>query len=416
MAFLRRKSIWLLFLQIIALAGSQGLAQTELDMERALEMYIDRNPNLQAAREQIEMARGRLNQAGLLPNPTFNFSQEGYPVGQSNASYFNDSTLNLWATQELELGGKRGHRKRVADFDVQATESELQDFIRLGKAAVKEAFVRTYVAQEKLRLAQEQLNSYYQIQDIHRQRVEAGDAAGLAQLRIDLEEVRYISALNEMGTDQAAAWSELAALISWEEPSMATLQLTIDTAELDRSQEELQGIALESRPDLEREMARVAQAEEFVDLQESRAIPNLTVGGGYNRDFGTHSFYLALQLPVPLFNRNQGNIGAALAGARRSKNLLSWKRVQIRSEVERAFKTYRLQQANLQRLEQTVLQSAVRVAELTQVSYLEGEASLLEYLDALRVKLDASLGFHDLLFQLERARIELEKAVGGELQ
>jgi len=159
MAFLRRNSIWLLFLQIIALAGSQGLAQTELDMERALEMYVDRNLNLQAAREQVEMARGRLNQAGLLPNPEFNFTQEGFPVGQSNASFFNDSTLNFWATQELELGGKRGHRKRVADFDVQATESELQDFIRLGKAAVKEAFVRTYVAQEKLRLAQEQLGS-----------------------------------------------------------------------------------------------------------------------------------------------------------------------------------------------------------------------------------------------------------------
>ncbi len=85
MAFLRRNKIWLLFLQIIALAGSQGLAQSQLGMERALEMYVDRNPALQAAREQIEMARGRLNQAGLLPNPTFNFTQEGYPVGQSNS-------------------------------------------------------------------------------------------------------------------------------------------------------------------------------------------------------------------------------------------------------------------------------------------------------------------------------------------
>lgn len=416
MAYLRRNNSWLLLLHITLLAGSQGLAQTQLDMERALEMYISRNPNLQAEREQIEMARGRLNQAGRLPNPTFNFSQEGYPIGQSNANYFNNSTINIWATQELELGGKRSHRKGVANFGVQIAESELQDFIRLGKAAVKEAFVRTYVAQEKLRLAQEQLDSYYQIQNIHRQRVEAGDASGLSQLRIDLEEVRYISAVNEMGTNQAAAWSELAALISWEESSMATLQLRTETAELDRSQEELQGIALELRPDLETEMARVAQAEEFVDLQESRAIPNLTVGGGYDRNFGTNSFYLALELPVPLFNRNQGNIGTALAGARRTENLLSWKRVQIRSEVERAFKAYRLQQVNVQRLEQTVIQNAVRVAELTQQSYREGEASLLEYLDALRVKLDASLGFYDLIFQLERARIELEKAVGGELQ
>lgn len=410
------KIFWAFVLQSVVVLTTPVSAQSTLSIESALQLYLSQNPVVRAEEQRIEIARSQLQQAGLLPNPEFNFTQEGYPVGQANASYFNDSTFNIWATQELELGDKRGHRKRVADFDVQASESELQDFIRLGKAALKEAFVRTYVAQEKLRLAREQLDSYYQIQDIHRKRVEAGDAAGLAQLRIDLEEVRYISALNEMGTDQAAAWSELATLMNWAEPSMPSLQLTIDTVELDRSQEELQGIALESRPDLEREMVRVAQAEEFVELQESRAIPNLTVGGGYNRTLETNSFYLALQLPVPLFNRNQGNIGAALAGARRSESLLSWKRVQIRSEVERAFKAYRLQQANLQRLEQTIIQSAVRVAELTQVSYWEGEATLLEYLDALRVKLDASLGFHDLLFQLERARIELEKAVGTELK
>ena len=121
---------------------------------------------------------------------------------------------------------------------------------------MKETFVRAYLAQAKLGLAQKHLDSYYQIQDIHRQRVEAGDAAGLSQLRIDMEEVRYISAVNEIGTDLAAAWSKLAALISWEKPSMASLQLTINTAELGRSLEELQSIGLESRPDLEREITR----------------------------------------------------------------------------------------------------------------------------------------------------------------
>ncbi len=103
MVFLRRNHFWLGVGLVMALAGSQGLAQSQLDMERALEMYVNRNPNLQAAREQVEMARGQLHQAGLLPNPTFNFSQEGYPVGESNSSYFNDSTLNFWATQELRV-------------------------------------------------------------------------------------------------------------------------------------------------------------------------------------------------------------------------------------------------------------------------------------------------------------------------
>ncbi len=406
----------LYLLQSVVVLTTPAFAQSVLTIESALDLYIHRSPAVRAERERVEMARSRLIQAGLLPNPQLNFSQEGFPVGRPDSSYLNDQEFIFGATQELELGGKRHHRKRVADFDVQATESELQDFIRLGKAAVKEAFVRTYLAQEKLRLTREHLDSYYQIRDIHRKRVEAGDAAGLSQLRIDMEEVRYISAANEVGTDLAAAWADLAAFIGWEAPSMATLQIRIGVAPLERSLEELQGIALESRPDLKRETTRVAQAKALVDLQESRAIPNLTVGGGYKRDFGTDSFYLALQLPLPIFDRNQGNIGAVRAGARRNENLLSWKKLQIRAEVERAFKAYQLQQANVERLEQTVIIRAARVLEATQQSYLEGEASLLEYLDALRVKLDASLGFYDLLFQLERGRVELEKAVGAGLR
>ena len=88
----------------------------------------------------------------------------------------------------------------------------------------------------------------------------------------------------------------------------------------------------------------------------------------------------------------------------------------IQGAANHAFKAYQLQQANVERLEQTVIIRAARVLEATQQSYLEGEASLLEYLDALRVKLDASLGFYDLLFQLERGRVELEKAVSAGLR
>ncbi len=117
-----RKRIGVLFVTLIALAGSQGLAQTELDMETAVEMYVTRNPNLQAVREQIEMARGRLNQSGVWPNPTLNFSQEGFPFGDSQASFWEDQEFHFGAGQLFELGGKRGHRQEVARLDLNARE------------------------------------------------------------------------------------------------------------------------------------------------------------------------------------------------------------------------------------------------------------------------------------------------------
>ena len=54
-----------------------------------------------------------------------------------------------------------------------------------------------------------------------------------------------------------------------------------------------------------------------------------------------------------------------------------------------------------------------QVARITSQSYLEGEASLLDYLDALRVQLDTSMDYYELLHQVNRARVALEMAVGG---
>lgn len=88
----------------------------------------------------------------------------------------------------------------------------------------------------------------------------------------------------------------------------------------------------------------------------------------------------------------------------------------IRSEVEKSYRNYQEQQSTVTRVKRDLLQRADTVLETTRTSYEEGESSLTDYLDALRVRLDVSLSFYDLLFQLERSRIQLEQAVGVEIR
>ena len=183
----------------------------------------------------------------------------------------------------------------------------------------------------------------------------------------------------------------------------------------DRSREELKEMAYRSRPDLEVLASQRAEMRETIELEESQRIPDLTLGGGYKRDFGINSLYAAFQLPIPLFNRNQGSIDRARAQQRRVENEYLWKRIQIGAEVDRAYQVYRTQQSHVERIQDDLLGRAETALEVTRQSYQEGEASLMDYLDALRVRLDTSLSYYELLFQLQRARLQLERATATDL-
>jgi len=415
MGSLIRKSIGVLFVTLIALAGSQGLAQTELDMETAVEMYVTRNPNLQATREQIEMARGRLNQSGVWPNPTLNFSQEGFPFGDSQASFWEDQEFHFGAGQLFELGGKRGHRQEVARLDLNARELEIEDVLRLGKARVKRAFLAAHYAQRKRELAEDLFSTYERLRDIHQQRLEAGDVSGLSQLKINGEVLRYLTAVAQAQIDLTQAWNELAALIAWPGLIQPKLELPEGIEGMEKSLKELQQLALQSRSDLAVQRVEVQKNQADIRLQRAQRVPDLTVGGGYKRDFGQNTYFLGLDLPLPLFDRNQGRIAEESANARRMQNLLTWKELQILREVEGAFENFVTHRENVERIQQSVIDQVDQVARITSQSYLEGEASLLDYLDALRVQLDTSMDFYELLHQVKRARVALEMAVGGDL-
>ena len=410
-----RKRIGVLFVTLIALAGSQGLAQTELDMETAVEMYVTRNPNLQAVREQIEMARGRLNQSGVWPNPTLNFSQEGFPFGDSQASFWEDQEFHFGAGQLFELGGKRGHRQEVARLDLNARELEIEDVLRLGKARVKRAFLAAHYAQRKRELAEDLFSTYERLRDIHQQRLEAGDVSGLSQLKINGEVLRYLTAVAQAQIDLTQAWNELAALIAWPGLIQPKLELPEGIEGMEKSLKELQQLALQSRSDLAVQRVEVQKNQADIRLQRAQRVPDLTVGGGYKRDFGQNTYFLGLDLPLPLFDRNQGRIAEESANARRMQNLLTWKELQILREVEGAFENFVTHRENVERIQQSVIDQVDQVARITSQSYLEGEASLLDYLDALRVQLDTSMDFYELLHQVKRARVTLEMAVGGDL-
>ena len=395
---------------LVAVASAQGTPQS-LSLDSALRMFLERNPSVEVARQQIEEARGRIDQAGRPHNPTLNFSQEGFPLGRSETGY-DDQEFLFWASQRLELGGKRSRRRQEAVRGLEVQEAELNDWLRRGRARVARAFVRVHHLQAQQRMAAALLGRYSQLNRIHQQRLQEGDVSGLSHLKIEAEEIRYRAALAQAETALGRAWSELASWLNWPGASLPRLQAPpVLKAPLD-SLDGLRQKALQTRPDLEAARARLLQARAGLALQQAEGVPDLTLGGGFKRDFGQNSFYVGLQLPLPLFDRNQGAVAAAGARLEASRKDLEWLQIRIRREVEEAWRRLELQREAAQRLGQTVGGKLERIVEVTQLSYAEGEADLLELLDAMRVELEASLGLQELIMQAHLSRIDLEAAVG----
>ena len=77
--------------------------------------------------------------------------------------------------------------------------------------------------------------------------------------------------------------------------------------------EEITGIAIETRPDLVSQGLAVRISDAALQLEKAESVPDLTVGGGYKRDFGFNSFFLGLELPLPIFDRRKGAIAEKTA-------------------------------------------------------------------------------------------------------
>ncbi|HSR68388.1 MAG TPA: TolC family protein, partial [Acidobacteriota bacterium] len=239
------------------------------------------------------------------------------------------------------------------------------------------------------------------------------DVSGLSHLKVEAEEIRYRSQLAEAETGLAAAWREFSAWTDWPAATPPQLQEPGLLDEPRQALQTLRSLALSQRADLRALQAQLEEKQALLALQRAEKVPDLTVGGGFKRDFGQNSFHVGIDFPLPLFDRNRGAVSAARAQVESARSELRWRQILAGKEVEEAFRRFSFQRDEVQRLREAVMDRLDTIVEITAQSYGEGEASLLELLDAMRVQLEASLNFQTLLLQARLSRVDLEEAVGG---
>ena len=392
----------------------------QVSLEVAIQTAMRENPALKVIREKLKVAGTRVEGIALLGNPELETEFAGGING--------DQGLEL--TQPFQLGGQRGHRRRIAKIHLEKVNAELAEASRSLTKLVKMAFYELALVQEKLKLVKEVIQHSEQMRDIAQFQFETGDIsvtqANLANIQLQsvlreaamLEGELQLAQLelnNLMGTPLETARIAVGGLLDFSTESFGNPQtppkmssdvsskLTLDV---------LKTHAFEHRNDLKSLQLDAQLTENELRLAKAANIPDLSVGALAQRGGGENTLGVKFTIPLPLFDRNRAEINAAKAQQQVDAIEISSQERQINREVMAAFLSLSTAEKTLKFYGGDSVKLLNENLKLTRAAYELGEANLLEVILMQNEFVEMQFAYLDALAAYYKALAQLEFAVG----
>ena len=145
-----------------------------------------------------------------------------------------------------------------------------------------------------------------------------------------------------------------------------------------------------------------------------QARPAFTVGGGYNRNFGTNGVSFGVSVPLPMFNRNQGAIARAEAEQRQAALERAATQAEVARDVQQAANALEVSRARVAYIEREFLDNAEQSVAIARNSYQLGASTLIDLLDAQRTWRETRRTYNRALYDLRISQFQLDAAIGRE--
>lgn len=374
-----------------------------ITLDQAIQQAIANNLDLAAARFGISVVEARQITARLRPNPVVSLSADHLDLLGTGYNTTNNAGPNEYAWRTdfiLERGGKRSARMELASAEKSVAELDFRDSTRRLIFDVESGFVDVQLAKESLSLAQDNLRSLNAIVKINTERVRTGDLAAVELERSRLAALQYNTAVRQAELQLRQAKTKLLLLLGRTD---TTQDLDVSgPIRRDReavSLDEVRRLADTQRPDLLAVRQTQVRNQADMRLQIAQGKVDYSTGVEYRRQQGINgtgnSLGFFVTAPLPVFNRNQGEIIRAQRESAQAAAQIRALEARINSEVAGAWQQYSTSRSLLEDIEQGMLTKAKDVRDTTEYSYRRGEATLVEFLDAQRAFNDVTQSYNE---------------------
>lgn len=354
-----------------------------LTLAQILDLARSKNPTLLAAEQSLRAVRAQEIQAGVRANPYFTFAGTNVTLPAVGAS--NPYAYSAQISRLFERGDKRKWRLEDARATTAETQSQLEDAIRQTELTVKTAFTHMLIAKEALELSSASLKDFSHEVDIANDRYKAGDLGKLDFERLDLQLGSFESddANNTIALRQAS--DQLQTLIGVETPK-DDFDITGDIVppNITQTQDQLVQSALTNRPDYAAARFATTAAVANSRLAIANGTTDPTLEGEYDRSGTYNSAGFSINIPLRLFDRNQGNKETSRFQANASRLSETAARYQVISDVDQAWVGYIQSKRLSDRFGAHYLDESRDVLSIAQYAFEHGGIALIDYLDALR--------------------------------
>jgi len=404
--------------------GQSPPAGTVLSWEQVKARFEAANPALKADALGVDESRASEITAHLRPNPQFTASADGLQLTPNHGVW---QPLNGVQTQTNlsylhERERKRELRTEAAkDATLVAADSH-EDLKRTLEFDLRSAFIQTLQAKATVKLAREDLDYYDKIIGISRERFHAGDIAQVDLDRIELQRVQYESELQSALVNLRTAKIQLLQMLNDRTPIE---QFDVDgafdfSADL-KDLEQFRQIALDARPDLRAAIEQIEQskAAHRLALANGSTDPTIagwwTYDGSYNNPNAVNAFGLSVNIPLRIFDRNQGEKKRTLIDIDKSQQLSESTKAQVFGDVDSAYAQVDSNITLLKPYKDKYLAQSTRVRDTVTFSYQHGGATLIDFLNAQSDYRTVQLAYLQLIGTYLTAASQLNLAVGREV-
>jgi len=403
-------------------AGAQPLRDLAVDEWVAL--ALANNPELRAARAELEAAAARVQQAGLRPNPMLDLG------GQKAISPDNNRSVGL--TVPLDLNGRKEGRVGVAEREVEVRRAQIAERERRLRADVRMKAGEVLAARRTLGVTDELVRANRQALALVEARVRQGAAPAL-EANLMRVEVNRLEAGRLMQASRAdVATLQLKALAGTPPDEPLDIRGDLSSPPPAPALADALGRGVEQRPDVRAARAEVAVAQAKVRKEQAEGRWDASVNVGYQRqdvgfnlrgltDSGStrqiqdvfHYFGAGLTVTLPVRNRNEGNVAAAHAETTAAERRREFAELIARQEVAAALAQYEAARRTVELYERGVRGVARANVDVVRQSYGLGRGTLLDVIAEQRRYIEVENGYTDVLRQAWDAAVDVERAIGG---
>ncbi len=394
-----------------------------LTLDAAIDYLVRTNYDLLTKYQEIPKAQADILSAGLRLNPFLFASTDNIPYGNYSPQRPGATSYEATVAQPIDINQKRKVRVRVAQQAKRVLEAQYQDAVRLQIDNLYTAYVEVLAARQTLRATRTGLGGLGEVVKTTRSLVEKGVQPKTELDRALIQQYNAEVALHADEVALAQAKRNLATLLAIPPQKADCLEvrgMIRDTSPPLPCTEELIQIALEVRPDLmafrlgvgrAKAAVQLAKAERFEDVFLFYTPFNITDNGPMGGQNAT-SWGAGVLLPLPVFNRNQGNIARAQVNVSQTQIELAGAERQVANEVQRAVAEYESSRAVIQRYERDILAAGRRLRDEKYRLFAKGQEGLISFLEAQREFNEMVRQYLETLVRHRRNMLKLNTVVG----